>query len=147
MKKSNTASTLEKIIAADFDSQVEFAQLCGVERSKLNRDITGRSSNITDEQFSTYLRHLDPESQIKMIQARLMDVIPEDLHSTLIFNNDSKLQEKLPSFAVFDLSSELQSALEWLGHEVARFPELEEPILTICRRLGWQPNEQKNIKY
>lgn len=147
MKRTNTSIILEQIINNDFPSHSEFATICGIDRTKLSRDISGRTAYITDSQFSEYISHMRRESQMKMIQARLMDIIPEGLHSELIFNQSDMIKENFQNFPLLQISPALKSALEWLADEIARCPELEDPILTICRRLGWKPNEQKKVKY
>lgn len=152
MKRSHTATTLEQAIEANFESQAHFAEQCGLDRSKVNRDITGRSAHMPDERLTLYIKALPTDSKVAILRARMLDLLPEDLHEDLVYQRtgtSSMVSEGLPSFPPISLTPEIRSALEWLGEELTRCPELASPVLTIIERLGWErPDpEKEKVRY
>lgn len=143
-----TSSALARIVARDFTSQSDFAAACGVDRTAVNRDLTGRSASIPDDRLGAYLRTVSPEARIELLRARLLDIVPGDLHDSLLFSRDSpRVSEPLPAFpSRIPLTGEQRSALEWLADQLTQDNQLIEPIITICERLGWDRPGTKGRK-
>ena len=139
--------TLKRLINESFDSQTSFAHVAKVERTTLNNDLGG-NRKISDDRFAEYLKALPRAGQIELVRARLLDLIPSELHEELVFQKvANQVQDELPRFSSNPaLSFEQRSALEWLAEELPRDSQLIEPVMTICERLGWE-RPQKKTQY
>jgi hypothetical protein len=152
--KTATSSALDRIVRRDFASQADFAVASGIDRTALNRDITGRSSSIPDDRLGCYLCALEPLSRIELLRGRLLDIVPQDLHESLVYsstsvgtrdgdpNPDDYLLPSIPRR--IPLTSEQRSALEWLATQLTEDSQLIEPVMTICERLGWERPKRRD---
>lgn len=145
--KTATSAALARIVARDFASQSEFAGHCGgIDRTAINRDITGRSASIPDDRFGAYLRAIKkPDAQLDLLRARLLDIVPRDLHDALVFGSTRSEEPGTPYIHAthriprhIPLTEDQRSALEWLAQQLTEDTQLIDPIMTICERLGWE---------
>ena len=140
-----TVAALKKAIENDCDdNQSAFANRCKVERTTLANDLSG-NRKIPDDRFHQYLIYVTPKTRNSLIRARLHDLIPPELHHE-IFSTSPRVRENtsdLPQFPA-TLSPRVRSAIEWLATEVADDPALEDILLLLCKRLGW---DEKKLKY
>lgn len=142
---SNVTTALKRAVETEFEgNQSSFSARVGIKRSTFSLDLN-EARKISDERFGLYLRAVNRANREMLLRARLLDLIPEELHEELIFQTGTSVREDLPRFSPNPaLTDEQRSALEWLANELTRDSQLIEPVMTICERLGWTRPDKKS---
>jgi hypothetical protein len=123
---SSAQTVLKHLIHNDFRSTADFARACGVHQSLVWRDCNSRQ--MSDERLRAYLSAFQPESALRLLNARLNDLLPSEMRTWITVEQQSgRVKESFDEAPL--LSEKGRTAVREIALKMADDPKFESWII------------------